>query len=68
MSFGNFLGKVVGNAVKSVNEKAERVEKLKKTYDRYDDKRLIEEYKRASGERKLAASILLKERGYGNQS
>lgn len=67
MGFGEFLGNIAKEAVDSLKERAEKIERYKESLDRYDDKRLIKEYKSSSGDRKLAAGLLLKERGYGNK-
>ena len=62
---GQFAGEVVKSQIEDVKKRTERIQRYKEMYDKYDDKRLYQEYKRSSDERKVACALLLKERGYG---
>ena len=65
MSFWDGV-KVVGNAIlESVQNQQESIMHYKELCDRYDDERLLKQYKSSTGDRKIACGMLLRERGYG---
>ena len=68
MGFFDVLLNVGKNVVDTINEKQERIMHYKDLYSSYDDEALIRKYKTATGDAKLGAGLVLKERGYGNQS
>lgn len=64
--FGEYAGKAVRASNEMLQEKARRIERYKQDYDRYDDRKLMQEMKRTTDvEKRLACAQLLKERGYG---
>lgn len=67
MGLGEFLVKVLKVAKKAVDEKKTIIEKDKKVLSRYNDESLIREYKNSSGDRRIAAELVLKERSVGNK-
>lgn len=61
--------KGVGNyAVKTMQDKQEKVLKYKDKYEMYDDEQLFKMYKTTTGDAKLACAWILRERGYGPKS
>jgi len=46
------------------SDKKDQFNEYREKYDRYDNERLMKEYQRASGVKKMAIGTLLKERGY----
>lgn len=68
MGFLDTLGEFAGKAVSDMQKKMERIQQYKDMYECYDDRKLINEYKKSSGEKKMAITQLLKERGYGNSN
>lgn len=68
MGFGDFLGRMAGEAVKKVQEEAALIKKYMEEYDRFDDETLFERYKRETNyAKKTAIRNLLRQRGYGAQ-
>lgn len=67
MSLLNILEKGLKAGIDKAQRDKEEVEKYKKAYDRYDDRRLMELFRSSSGARKMACGLLLRERGYGQQ-
>lgn len=61
-SVENILYKAVGD----IEKKKKNIEDYKELYKRYDNDRLLREYRRSSGECRIACGMLLKERGYEN--
>jgi hypothetical protein len=68
MGFWDVLKDVGKGVIDTVKEKQERIMYYKDLYSSYDDEALIRKYKTATGDAKLGAGLVLKERGYGNQS
>lgn len=52
----------------ALQEKRERIEHYKQLYDRLDDKALYRKWKSSHGDASFACLLLLKERGYLDQS
>lgn len=66
MSFWKNMEKFLYKQIEDVEKKKENIQSYKEQYKRFDDERLLREYKRSSGERRIACAMLLKERGYRN--
>lgn len=67
MGFGNFLKGVASAAVDHAVETKKRIDNHVTQLEYKSDEEVIRIFKSSSGERKLAASKVLKSRGYGNQ-
>ena len=66
MSFWSTVNNLASKVNEGAQQKVDQIEHYKMNYDRYDDERLLQMVKSASGTRKMAIMLLLKERGYGN--
>lgn len=55
------VGKAVGNKLMEEND---RIQDYRARYDRYDDDSLKREFRSASGARKIAIRMVLRDRGY----
>ena len=62
MSFGDVLGTLFHGFLGLVQKKESRIERQMEKYECLDTKTLIQEYKSSSGDAKLAAALVLKER------
>ncbi|MGO5024658.1 hypothetical protein ACTQ4E_16600 [Lawsonibacter sp. LCP25S3_G6] len=59
---------VAKKGYEALQEKRERIEHYKQLYDRLDDKALYQKWKSSHGDASFACLLLLKERGYLDQS
>ena len=64
MGFKDILGAGLKYAQETAQQKSAQIEEWKRRYSRFDDDKLKQIYHKETGNRKLAAGILLKERGY----
>ena len=63
MGFKDFLSSAGAVTLEAMRQRQQRIQDYKERLDGYDTDRLIREYKRASGEKLFAITMLLKERG-----
>ena len=68
MGFWDVMKDVGKDILNNVKEKQERILHYKEMFADYDDQSLFRKYKTSTGEMNIACGILLKERGYGNQT
>lgn len=68
MGFFDVIKDIGKDILDSAKERQERILHYKEMFADYNDERLFRKYKSSTGEAKIACGLLLKERGYGNQS
>lgn len=66
MSFWDVLKAIGGALLNQVEKKEASIERYKDKYSDLDQEELVKKYKSSSGDAKLAAGVLLKERGNRN--
>lgn len=64
MGFKELLGSGLRSGYNAIKEKNEKILEYKSKLERYDDERLMKEFQRCSGEKRMACVFLLKDRGY----
>lgn len=65
MQFKDIVNAVNNQAEKRYNEVNQRVTRISRQYERYDDRQLIEKYRNSSGDTKAACGMVIKKRREG---